>query len=180
MKDSSFNRYERHDKCMKITDLQKLILPLFKKYKYIFILIAAGILLLLFPGGSSKTPEAVSLPDTGAISISEAERKLEGILGEAAGVGRVKVILSTKSSGQTNYAKDKRNSDSSLEENIKTVNSGGGESALIVDYSHPVYLGAIVLCDGADDPNVRLSVTQAVESFCNLTVSKITIIKMKL
>jgi len=164
---------------MKISDAQKLMIPLLKKYKYIFILIAAGVLLLIFPGGTSKKPAPVAPNNTGAISTEEAERKLEGILSEASGVGRVKVILSTKSSGQTNYATDKRDSDTSLEENIKTINGSGGESALIVDYSHPVFLGAIVLCDGADDPNVRLSVTQAVESFCNLTVSKITIIKMK-
>ena len=43
----------------------------------------------------------------------------------------------------------------------------------------PVFRGAVVLCDGADDASVRLSVTQAVSTVCGIGADKVTVLKMK-
>ncbi|MFR4414339.1 MAG: hypothetical protein ACLT4C_03190 [Butyricicoccus sp.] len=43
----------------------------------------------------------------------------------------------------------------------------------------PVFRGAVVLCDGADDASVRLSVTQAVSTVCGIGADKVTVLKMQ-
>ena len=173
---------------MKISDLKKLVLPIIKKYKIIFIVIFAGVLLLLIPG--SKAPEKKSSAQSAAapqsipggesfVSLRETEQRLESILAQAAGVGRVRVILSTKNSGRANYAFDLRESETDQEQSIKTIADNDGERALLIDYAAPTFLGAIVICDGADDIHVRTSLFNAIEAFCGINTSKITIIKMK-
>jgi hypothetical protein len=38
--------------------------------------------------------------------------------------------------------------------------------------------GAVIICEGAEDPQVRLSLLQAVRSYTGLTSDRITILKM--
>ena len=41
----------------------------------------------------------------------------------------------------------------------------------------PQYLGAVVVCDGADSPQVQLAVTQAVAQFTGLSTDRISVLK---
>ena len=169
---------------MNISDIKQVAGSVFKKYKYIAIVIFAGIVLLLLPGKKNETPAAqtgqTEVTQSGTIlPLTETEQKLERLLCDAAGVGRVKVILSARNSGQANYAKDTRKSENDTQEQIKTVSGDSGESPLLIDYKAPVFLGAVILCDGADDPKVRLAISDALGAFCGISASKITIIKMK-
>ena len=41
----------------------------------------------------------------------------------------------------------------------------------------PQYLGAVVVCDGADAPQVQLAVTQAVAQFTGLSTDRISVLK---
>ena len=43
----------------------------------------------------------------------------------------------------------------------------------------PVYQGAIILCQGADSPSVRLAITQAVSKVTGLPTDRIAVLKMK-
>ena len=43
----------------------------------------------------------------------------------------------------------------------------------------PTYLGAVILCQGADSPKVRLAVVDAVATATGLTTDKISVWKMK-
>lgn len=50
---------------------------------------------------------------------------------------------------------------------------------MTVKHVLPVFRGAVVLCDGADDASVRLSVTQAVSTVCGIGADKVTVLKMQ-
>ena len=50
--------------------------------------------------------------------------------------------------------------------------AGDGKSLL------PTFRGAVVLCDGADNAQVRLAVTQAVGTVCGIGSDKVTVLKM--
>ena len=41
----------------------------------------------------------------------------------------------------------------------------------------PQYLGAVVVCDGADSPQVQLAVTQAVAQFTGLSMDHISVLR---
>jgi len=59
------------------------------------------------------------------------------------------------------------------------ISSGSGEQGLIQTVTPPVYLGAIVVCQGGADPSVRLAVTQAVSVITGIGTDRITVLKMK-
>jgi hypothetical protein len=52
--------------------------------------------------------------------------------------------------------------------------AGAGDTSVLLSES-----GAVVVCRGADDPGVRLDVTQAVCAYTGLTSDKVTILKLE-
>ena len=55
----------------------------------------------------------------------------------------------------------------------------GAQGSLVRQRAAPSYRGAIILCQGADDPTVRYSLIQAVASITGLRTDRITVVKMK-
>ena len=54
---------------------------------------------------------------------------------------------------------------------------GGAQEAVELRTVSPQYLGAVVVCDGADSPQVQLAVTQAVAQFTGLSTDHITVLR---
>ena len=54
---------------------------------------------------------------------------------------------------------------------------GGAQAAVELRTVSPQYLGAVVVCDGADAPQVQLAVTQAVAQFTGLSTDRISVLK---
>jgi len=50
---------------------------------------------------------------------------------------------------------------------------------VVIQKTYPEFLGAAIVCDGAEMSRVRTSITQTVSSLTGLSSDKITIIKMK-
>jgi stage III sporulation protein AG len=85
----------------------------------------------------------------------------------------VKVLLSLKSTAERELAPG--GEDGSL-----VISEGGGaESAVDLYYRYPAYLGAVVVCRGADNAAVRLQIVEAVSVFTGLGADKISVNKMK-
>ena len=110
--------------------------------------------------------------------------ELESILGQMYGVGRIKVLLTESDSAQTIYQTDEDRSQSADSENIRVqtvivTNSGREEVGLIRSVTPPVYLGAIIVCQGGDNPSVKLAVVQAVSNVTGIPSDRITVLKMK-
>lgn len=96
------------------------------KYKYILLLILCALVLLILPTGGGG--------DGSDTSGSETETRLEFVLSDIEGAGRVRVLCSE--------------------------------------------MGAAVVCDGADSPQVRLAVVEAVSAYTGLGSDKITVLTM--
>ena len=54
---------------------------------------------------------------------------------------------------------------------------GGAQEAVELKTVSPQYLGAVVVCDGADSPQVQLAVTQAVAQFTGLSTDHISVLR---
>ena len=153
-----------------------------RKYKYVFIVLLVGIVLMLLPEiGSEKTnsvPQEIHLDET------PIEELLSQILSKVSGAGRVEVMLNVAQGEKTIYQVDRDISEgtSGLTDKEQTVTLTDGQRnqyGLIQQVNPPIYLGAIVLCQGADDPVVKLSIVDAVSKITGLNANQICVLKME-
>ncbi len=151
------------------------ILETVKKYRYVPLVLLAGILLMLLPQSS----EEVSAPELPQYAPNLQE-SLSGILSQMSGAGKVEVLLTQAVGEETIYQTDENRSSEDLRLNTVVVTDPSrAENGLIRQINPPVYLGAVVLCQGADSASIRLSLVEAVASATGLTSDRITVLKMK-
>ena len=152
------------------------------RYKYVVLVILAGAALLLWPG-EGKTPlKSSSQPEPAA--AQELQTELESLLSSMTGVGQARVLLTMDSDGERRLAQDTELSYSGetaapqdYERRSETVLVGGGsdEKAVVVRTLYPTYRGALVVCQGGGNPEVRLAVTQAVAALTGLPTDRVTV-----
>ena len=153
------------------------------QYKYVLIVIAAGIILLLWPTGERKqntgTDSTADVRET--FDLDALEEKLSRTLSKVEGAGEVTVTLTVKSGMEQVLASDRSTSvgerGSSVEEETVLVNSGGGQEPVLLTRKYPTFQGALVVCEGGDDAKVRLLLTQAVSALTGLGTDRITVCK---
>ena len=145
-------------------------------YKYVLLVIAAGILLLFWPQREQDTEQVGGTVESSAASVDLLEEKLEEKLANMKGVGRVSVVLTVERGGETEYATDRRMDGEEREETLVILSEGGGKEAALPEMERsPTYRGALVICQGGGDPAVRLLVTQAVSVLTGLGADRITV-----
>lgn len=153
------------------------IWDLLKKYKLAVVVLLAGIVLLTLPVGEK---EAVSEPVCTEASVQDS---LEEILEMISGAGKVSVLLTQSAGEETVYQIDEEvsgsGSDNSRRQTVLVSGTGREETGLIRQVRAPTYLGAVVVCQGADNASVRLAVVEAVKSATGLTADRISVLKMK-
>ena len=153
-----------------------------KKYRYVLIVVAAGILLMLLPGKQDAQGEAAKEVPTapGRYDITQA---LTQILEQVQGAGRVEVLLTIAAGETTVYQQDTDisggDNGSVRKETVIITDGDRNQSGLIQQITPPVYQGAIIVCQGADNDVVRLHIIQAVAKVTGLGTDKITVLKMK-
>ena len=59
------------------------------------------------------------------------------------------------------------------------TDSGRNQTGLIRQINPPVYLGAVIVCQGGDKPAVKLAVAEAVSRVTGLRSHQIVVLKMK-
>lgn len=99
------------------------------KYKYLLLVLAFGLVLMLLPTGKTA-----SLASSGALA-SDVEARLEEVLSDVEGVGKCAVLCSDE--------------------------------------------GAVVVCEGAESPVVRLNVVNAVRGYTGFGSGDIEVLKMR-
>lgn len=162
-------------------DITVKLEEILKKYKYALLILFVGILLMIIPEGRTSEIEEEK---TEVQQMQTPAQELEEILEQIDGVGKVKVLLTESSGAQTIYQTDNDTTDSENSESIhaQTVIVTGAnreEVGLIATVKAPVYLGAIVVCQGGDIANVKLSVVQAVSNVTGISSDRISVLKMK-
>lgn len=60
---------------------------------------------------------------------------------------------------------------------MKLNRGSGTQDVVVTEQVYPTYQGAVIVCQGADDPAVCLSVTEAVAVLTGLGSEKITVVK---
>ena len=146
------------------------------KYKYILLVLLIGVALMLIPDGSKKEKTS-TIQSTSPAQQASLSEELAQILKNIQGAGRVQVMLTLESSEQTVYQTDKPSTD--RQDTVIITNENREQSGLVQQVISATYRGAIILCQGADSPTVRLAITDAVSKVTGLDSSQISILKMK-
>lgn len=152
------------------------------KYKYVLILLAAGLALLLWPvGGTKETQQSAPAGAPEEFDVTALEEKLSQTLSQVEGAGKVTVALTVKSGMEQVPVTDRSTSvterENSLEEKTVVINTGSGQEAVVRVRRYPQFQGAVVVCQGGDRAEVRLLLTQAVSALTGLGADKITVCK---
>ncbi len=151
-------------------------------YKYVLIILAVGILLMLLPTSNKADSKEKTATET-APKITQEER-LAQVLRHIEGVGEVQVLLSTENTGETVYQTDTditegNDTKDQKSDTVILTDSERNQTALVRSSGAPVYRGAVIVCQGGDRASVKLAVTQAVIKATGLSADRICVLKMK-
>lgn len=165
------------------------------------ILVLTGILLLVIampvPGKSSKKePVEASQTEAGEGGDMEMlEQRLEKALANVEGVGRVRVMITKKSSGEKIVEKDVPVTDKSTAEeenggNRSTVertqeestvyqqDGSGGQTPYVIRETEPEIQGVIIVAEGGGNARTVQDITEAVMALFGVEAHKIKVMKM--
>lgn len=154
-----------------------------KKYRHAMLVLVIGLACMLIPFGSPEKEEMPEPVRTEPVQ-TDLEARLEQILSRVSGAGEVAVLLTLRTGEEIHYQSDEETDtgDSVARKSTGTIlieDENHRESGLIRRTDPPVYLGALIVCAGADRPEVKLAIVEAVRCVTGLGADQITVVKMK-
>ena len=148
---------------------------LFGKYKYPILVVLVGLGLLLLPTGEAQEPRV----PVETVRETSLEQRLEELLAQIEGAGAVRVLLTEDVGRETIWQTDvQSDADSVREDTVILEDSGRNETGLVRRTTEPSYRGAVILCQGADAPSVKLAIVEAVRCVTGLGADQISVQKM--
>ena len=168
---------------MEWIEYREAIVRFLKKYRVAVFVVVLGILLLSVPAGEEKEVPVVPM-QAEENARTDLEQELEKLLTQMEGAGKVRVLLTEAKGKETYFQKDEtvtRNGESgnSRGETVLITDQNRNQKGLIRRTDPPIYLGAVILCQGADRATVRLAIVDAVSTATGLGSDKISVWKMK-
>ncbi len=168
---------------MDIRNLADRSIQFVKKYRYVAIVLLVGLILMALPETEKKS-ESTTPAATQTATKETMEDRLSSILSQISGAGEVRVLLTEAVGEEVFYQTNDSESsgENTSDKNINTVivtDAQRTQSGLIRQINPPAYRGAIVLCQGADDPKIQLAIVDAVSKITGLGANRISVMKMK-
>lgn len=164
----------------------KRVLRKLGRFKYVLLVILAGLVLLLLPtsGKEAVAEQQAIVGGEEDFSVEALEEKLSAILSQVEGAGEVTVMLTVESGVERVLAQNEsteRGADTVKEEIETVVVSSGSnqQEVVLIQQIYPTFQGALVVASGGGDPAVCLKLTQAVAALTGLGTDKISICEGK-
>lgn len=162
---------------MDLKNLKSKILTVTKRYRYFFLILLLGLAFMLIPDQLNRKKnvetDTTNTPQTVQSSV---DTQLSEILSQIDGAGKVKVMLTLAEGEQTLYQTD---SNTTQVNTVIITDADRAQEGLVKQINPPIYLGAIVVCEGADSPAIRLAIVEAVSKVTGLGADRISVLKMK-
>ena len=187
-------------KCLFILSKKKMndLKELFKSKYFSKILVfigLAGMLLIAFPTGKAEKNNAAYEAFKSDEYIEASEKKLSSILSQMDGVGKVKVMITLKSSEEIVYAQNEKistdytgnpvgNGEGDKKESVRKEKSyvfsdyGSDRSALKISSTEPSVKGVIVVCEGGGSSIVRSRITEACSTILGIKYGNVFVAKL--
>ena len=149
-----------------------------RKYQYVLLVMAAGVVLLLLPAGGQDRGEEPPAREEGAVFDLDAfEQKLERTLSPVEGAGETQVILTLDGGSRQVLARNQeREGDGGTSNTVVTVGKGSGAQEVVpLQTVAPQFRGALVVCPGGGDARTRLKLIEAVSALTGLGSDRISV-----
>lgn len=156
---------------------------LLERYRTVLLVLVVGVALMLLPTGEKEAVQTHSDPnkeavETEAFDLEAFEERLSQTLSEVDGAGETTVMLTLKSSGRRILAQDlERDGERTVTTAVTVGGSGSGQEVVPLQTLGPQFQGALVVCPGGEDPQVRLRLVDAVAALTGLGSDHISICK---
>lgn len=153
-----------------------------EKYRLVWLVILAGLVLLMFPTGEKEDPpEEGASPEAGQFDLAAMETRLSAALSRIEGAGEVTVILTLEDGPRQVLAQnvDRETGEGEKTETVVLSRGSSSQETVVVQELYPSYQGALLVCPGGDDPHVRLQLTEATSALTGLGADRISISKGK-
>jgi stage III sporulation protein AG len=168
-----------------------------KKIRVIFIAGLIGVGLLAIPGffenskaGNAVPEERITVNGDEYLDTNHLEERLVQLVESIQGAGSAKVMVTLQSGTEYVYATEDRkqqtksddgtrktSQDDTQQKLILVSQSGGGQAPIILKKIPATVMGVAILCDGAQDSQVRLNIIQAVTTLLDIPSNRVCIMK---
>ena len=175
----------------KLTNSKLFKIKNFKLVGLMVLLIAVVIGYFFISKSNTKTTSASKATNsyyTSSLDYAKAlETKMQNVLSNISGSGKVSVMVTLSSSLEIVYAEsidEKNNSSVSSNNSTSTKNTtsntiivknNGINSPLVVKEILPEIKGVVVVCEGAKDVNIKLKIVQAVKALLDIPSNNIQV-----
>lgn len=181
-------------------DIREKLKKLCRKENLLVVgLVGAILIVISLPIGSNNTEtvkkvEKVAVEESAVSAKENIERKLEELLGQVDGVGKVKVLITYKSSSEKIVLQNTETDTSSEEEtdgtqtrksNEKNVReetvydkSDFGETPYVVKEIEPEIEGVLVAAEGGGNSQTAKNISEAIMALFNIEAHKIKVMKL--
>lgn len=167
-----------------------------KKSKFLIIAVLIAIVLFIFSGtgGEKKeekaeTSKALAQPFSTTEYIKETEKRLEEVLSNVQGAGKVRAMVTVENLGEKVLAQDKNTENTEekkTEESSKTIKQeqksvicdmGDEEKPFVIKENLPMPSGILIVASGAGDESVRFEIYEAVKALYGVSGHRIKVTK---
>lgn len=169
---------------MEIKLIKDKALRFAQKYQYVILIVVIGLALLVLPSRKQKQNNSTLSAQKQEQQGDKLENMLSVLLSKISGAGRVEVLL-TLHTGEEYTFQTNESSNSSQDtvskqtDTVTITDSGHNQTGLIRKTLAPTYRGAVIICEGAENPTVRLAIVEAVANATGLSTNRISVLKMK-
>lgn len=149
-------------------------------YQSVLLVIAAGVVLLLLPAGGRGSPKEEPAPaqaEGADFDLEGFEQKLGEVLSQVEGAGKTSVVLSLDGSSRQVLARNQESQrDGGGSNTVATVGRGSGNQDVVpLQTVAPQFRGALVVCPGGGDAQIRLKLIEAVSALTGLGADRISV-----
>lgn len=162
-------------------ELTEKLMEWVRKYRFVVLVLLVGIGLMLIPFNSKE--KAAVTPQATAPTQPDISRELSQILSQIEGAGEVHVMLTVRTGTSTVYQTDDSTTNgengSTRQNTVVITDENRTQMGLVQHIVYPEYRGAIIVCQGGDNMQVRLNIMEAVARITGLGMDRISVLKMK-
>jgi stage III sporulation protein AG len=167
---------------MEVEQWTKKLSSYIKKYRYFIVIVLVGLLILTLPSNRITEDDHVIMTDVP--KQVDLKQQITDILRMIEGVGKVEVMLTERAGEVTHYQRDEDQNGSSDSSSVRQdtvilTDAERNEHPLITQVIPAEYLGAVIVCQGADRPAVKWAIVEAVSKLTGLGADQISVLKMK-
>ena len=149
------------------------------KKEYLIIAVLVAVVFAIFLSGSSVLSSFSKDKGASEDYASQIENRLENLLSQVDGVGKVKVFVSTDGSASDVVLKEvEEELVDGVKNTIESVIMVGGKP-YITKTENPKIVGIAVVCQGADNLSVKVTLTEIITTTLSVDAECVRIIKMK-